>query len=354
MDFDTVPLVDVLRGGTLESQHRGAVAVVDAAGKLVAHAGDPELVTFLRSSAKPFQLLPLVESGAADRFQFEPRELATMAASHSGEDRHLETVRGILKKIGLAESALQCGSHTPFSAVAAKALRAAGREPTVLHHNCSGKHSGMLAACVASQWPVADYFELTHPHQQAILATLAELAEYPEARIATGIDGCSVPSFALPLRNAALLFAKWAAAARPRPTPPSRGGASVPRVEALTRIAHAALAFPEMIAGEERIDTDLMRTCAGRVLSKSGAEGFEGVGIVEPPGGGPALGIAVKNGDGEGKRGIHPVVIEVLRQLGVLNDATAVGLGQYHAWPVTNHRGLVVGEVRPRFTLMYK
>ncbi|MCW8131111.1 MAG: asparaginase [Planctomycetota bacterium] len=351
MSFGTVPLVDVLRGGILESQHRGAIAVVDASGKLVARAGDAGLRTFLRSSGKPFQALPLVESGAADRFNFTPEELAVCSASHSGEPRHLKVVRGILKKIGLTEAALHCGTHTPLSSTVAKALQKKGEKPGVLHHNCSGKHSGMLAACVAHGWPVESYTDPAHPLQQAIVRTLAELAEMPPRAVGVAIDGCSVPSFAMPLRHAALLFARWAEAARTKRTPPSRKGAPVPRAEALTRIAHAVLKHPGLIAGEARIDTDLIVAARGRVLCKSGAEGFEGVGVIVPPKGGPALGIAIKNGDGEGKRGTFPVVIETLKQLGVLDAKALRKLEKYHTWKVTNFRDLEVGEVVPAFKL---
>lgn len=353
MAFETVPLVDILRGGILESQHRGAIAVVDAAGKLVASAGDPGLVTFLRSSAKPFQLLQVVESGAADRFGFSPRELAVMAASHSGEDRHVEAVRGILKRIGLSEDALRCGSHLPMNPASAKKLQAAGGPIPAVYNNCSGKHAGMLASCVANGWTTDDYLDRGHPHQQAVLRILAELSGLRQDEIGLGVDGCSVPCFAMPLSHAARMFAQWADAARVRPTPPARAGAPVPRRKALTRIAHAVLDFPEMLAGEDRFDTDLLRASKGRVVCKGGAEGYQGIGVVERPGGGPALGIAIKNADGEGRRGVSPVALESLRQLGVLEPEMLAALKKYHACSVPNHRGIEAAEVRPNFSLAF-
>ena len=177
MSFGTETLVEVWRGGRVESEHRGAIAVVDAQGRVLAHIGDVRLTSYLRSSAKPFQLLPLIESGAADRFGLTDRELAVIAGSHSGEPRHLEAVQSILDKIGLSEDALQCGSHVPFNLNAAGALRAANQEPTSLHNNCSGKHAGMLAQAIDRGWSTADYLDPNHPVQLGIRRRLAELAD---------------------------------------------------------------------------------------------------------------------------------------------------------------------------------
>ncbi len=334
MAFQTESLVEVTRGGRVESEHRGAVAVVNADGRLMAHIGDVELVSYLRSSAKPFQLLPLVESGAADRFGFTDVELAVIAGSHSGEPRHVAAVQSILNKIGLSEDALQCGIHVPFNADAAKALRAAGREPSILHNNCSGKHSGMLAQAVDRSLSTHDYLDPQHPVQITIRQRLAELGGIPFDEVGVGVDGCSAPCFALPLRAAALAFARLAEA--------REGG--------LWRVARAMLDHPEMVAGEGRLDTDLMRAVPGRLASKGGAEGYHGMGIVMKDG--SVLGVAIKTADGDGKRGGHPVVIEVLRQLGVLDDEALSKLRSYHTWPITNHRGLEVGEVRATFKLI--
>jgi L-asparaginase II len=332
--FETSPLVEVTRGGRVESEHHGAIAVVDAGGQLIAHVGDVQLVSYLRSSAKPFQLLPLIESGAADRFGFTAAELAIIAGSHSGEPRHVAAVQSILNKIGLPESALQCGVHVPFNADAAKALRAAGSEATVLYNNCSGKHAGMLAQAIDRGLSTADYLDPQHPVQVTIRQRLAELAELPAEKIYVGVDGCSAPCFAMPLHASALAFAKLADA----------------KSGALQRVARAMLEHPEMVAGEGRIDTDLMRAVPHRLVSKGGAEGYHGMGIVVENG--SALGVAIKIGDGDGKRGGHPAIIETLRQLGVLDDAALAQLKNCHTWPVTNHRGLEVGEVRANFKLL--
>jgi L-asparaginase II len=332
--FETVALVEVRRGGRVESEHCGAVAVVDATGKSIAHAGDVELVSYLRSSAKPFQLLPLVESGGADRFGFTDAELAVIAGSHSGEPRHVAAVQSILSKIGLREEALQCGVHVPFNAAAAKALRAEGREPSILHNNCSGKHAGMLAQAIDRGLNTHDYLDPQHPVQITIRQRLAELGGITFDEINVGVDGCSAPCFAMPLRAAALAFARLAEG----------------RADGLRRVVQAMLDHPEMVAGEGRIDTDVMRAVPGRLVSKGGAEGYHGMGLIRPDG--SAWGVAIKIADGDGKRGGHPVIIEVLRQLGVLDDAALAQLQSYRTWSVTNHRGWEVGEVRANFKLI--
>ena len=335
--FDTVPLVQVMRGSRLEAVYRGALAVVDAQGRLVASLGDPGLTTWLRSSAKPFQLTPLVASGAADRLGFSDRELAVMAASHNGQDFHVQAVLGILERIGLDASALQCGAHAPLYPPAARALENAGQSPCSLHNNCSGKHSGMLAQCVDRRLPIADYLSPQHPVQITIQQTLAELVDVSPDSIDIAIDGCSVPTFALPLHRTALAFARLA--------DPDR--LSEPRRSALRRIASAMMAYPEMVAGTRRLDTDVMQAGHGRIVVKGGAEGYYGIGLL----GSPGLGVALKIEDGNEERGRNAVVVEVLRQLGALDDQALAALGRYAVRPTKNHRGLVVGEMRACFDI---
>ena len=326
------PLVEVVRGGYVESIHYGAIAVVDSRGRLIAHAGDPDLTTFLRSTAKPFQLLPLVESGGADHFGFTDKELAVMAASHSGEPRHIETVRGILGKIGPDEGALQCGAHEPESVESLQQLRAAGRAPTAIYNNCSGKHCGMLAQAVFRGLSTRDYLDPRHPVQTAILNTLADMSGVAPDAIAIGIDGCSAPCFALTLRACALAFACIA----------DPSALSESRRSAVMRVARAMTRYPEMVAGEERLDTELMRATEGRILCKGGAEGYHGLAVFTR-----GLGIAMKTIDGNGARSGGPMVIETLRQLGALEEPASEALREHHTSIVKNHGGLDVGEVRP-------
>jgi len=335
--FDTVPLIQVMRGSRLEAVYRGALAVVDTQGQVVASVGDPGLTTWLRSSAKPFQLTPLVASGAADRFGFSDRELAVMAASHNGQDFHIQAVLGILKHIGLDANALQCGAHAPLYPPAARALENTGQSPCALHNNCSGKHSGMLAQCMDRRLSIADYVSPQHPVQITIKQTLAELADVSPDSIDVAIDGCSVPTFALPLHRAALAFARLADPA----------GVSEPRRSALRRIASAMMAYPEMVAGTRRLDTDVMQAGHGRIVVKGGAEGYYGIGLL----GSPGLGVALKIEDGNEERGRNVVVVEVLRQLGALDDQALAALGRYAVGPTKNHRGLIVGEMRACFDI---
>ena len=331
--FETVPMVEVWRGERVESVHQGALVVVEASGQVVAHLGDVNLVSYLRSSAKPFQLLPLIESGGADRFGFTDAELAVIAGSHSGEPRHIAAVQSILDKIGLKAEALQCGLHIPFNLAAAAHLKEAGLEPSLLHNNCSGKHAGLLAQAIDRGLSTHDYLDPQHPVQITIRQRLAELGNISFEEVGVGVDGCSAPCFALPLRAAALAFARLADG----------------REEGLKRVAQVMMAYPEMVAGEGRLDTDLMRATPNRVVSKGGAEGYHGLGLLQSDG--TAWGLAIKIADGDGKRGGNPVVIETLRQLGVLDDAALAQLKDYRGWKIANHRGLEVGEVKANFQL---
>ncbi len=205
-------MVEVTRGGTIESRHRGAVAVVRADGSLVASAGDPDALVFLRSAAKPFQLAPFVASGRFDGYGFgTPTEaLAIMAASHSGEDRHVRTVQALLRQGGLSREVLQCGVHAPYDVETARRLLRDGEPLTALRHNCSGKHAGMALHAKAAGWEVERYWHPDSPVQQLALETVAAVAGVPAAEIVTGTDGCGVVTFATPLRGLARAYARLA------------------------------------------------------------------------------------------------------------------------------------------------
>lgn len=331
MPSEVEPLVEEIRGGRVESIHYGAVAVVDSQGRLVAHAGDAEMVMYPRSSLKPLQLIALVESGGADHFGFDDRELAVMAASHSADAHHLEAVQSILDKIGLGEEALLCGTHWPSSPITSKALRTAQREPSAIHNNCSGKHSGMLAYAKYRGEDIADYINPSHLIQVTIRQTVAEMAGIDIHEVGIGIDGCSAPTFSLPLRATARAYAQYA---DPSLLPESR------RI-AVERIAYAMATHPEMISGAQGLDSNLIRATHGQVLSKGGAEAFQGLAVRRL-----GLGIAIKVIDGNYARGIPPTAIEVLRQLGAIEDVELEQLGRLRGEVVTNHRGLETGEVK--------
>jgi L-asparaginase II len=341
------PVIEFTRGGIVESFHSGAVVVVDTTGRLVAAVGDPRAVTFLRSSAKPFQTLPLVELGAHEKFQMTPRELAITCASHLGLDMHVATVSGLQQKIGVSETDLMCGTHAVGDPATAERLIRAGEVPTPLRHNCSGKHTGMLAQAKFRGVSVADYVSPQHPVQQTILQTFAEMCDMAPEDVVVGIDGCSVPTFAVPLQQAALAFSRLA---DPRSLP-------APRAVALRTIYAAMTTNPEMVRGPGDFDTEVMRLGAGRLVSKCGAEAFVGLGLAPGACGpnSPALGVAIKIGDGSSRADML-VGTEVLRQLGVFDKDQISSLGEMGLGPkkvLKNFRGLVVGEARPCFELSY-
>ena len=337
------PLVEVRRGGLVESIHRGHVAAVDGEGRLVASLGDPNFVTYLRSSAKPLQALPLVTSGAADRFNFTAPELALACGSHSGQDVHAELARTMLAKIGLDESDLKCGVHEPFDAETARRLRESGELPGVLRNNCSGKHAGMLALALHLGAPHETYDHPEHPVQQEILRAVAHFSGVPRAEIHVGVDGCGVPVFALPVRAMALAYTRLVA-------PPDSFDA--PTRTACVRLASAMTSHPELVGGTvSRFDTEVMRATRGGVVSKVGAEGVYTAGIppcAEWPKG---LGLAFKVEDGEDRRARPVVAVEALRQLGVLDKNALDMLTPYSTFTVQNHRGDFVGQIQHLFEL---
>ncbi|HEY0097899.1 MAG TPA: asparaginase [Pyrinomonadaceae bacterium] len=336
------PLVEVRRGAITESRHRGHVVAVDGDGLIVAQLGAPETVTYLRSSAKPLQAVPLISTGAADRFGFTPQEIAVACGSHSGESVHEATVEAMLRKIGLDGGALKCGVHEPFDKEVALELRARGEQPRVLQNNCSGKHTGMLALALHLGGATETYDQPANPAQLAIARTVAEFSGVPLEEIAVGTDGCGVPVFGITVRAMALAYARLVA-------PPAAFDAKTR--DACVRIVVAMRAHPELVGGtRQRLDTELMRAAQG-VISKVGAEGVYTVGV-EPSARWPrGLGLALKIEDGEDRRARPTVVIESLRQLGVLDDATFGELAPYAKFDVRNHRGDLVGEVRASFEL---
>lgn len=338
------PLVEVRRGPIVESRHRGHLAAVDGAGRLVAHLGDPDAVTYLRSSAKPHQAIPLVASGAAERFGFTEAELALACGSHSGQDVHVETVASMLEKIGLGEDALRCGVHDPFDRQTARRLRERGERPGILRNNCSGKHTGMLALALHLGAPVETYDQLDNPVQQAILRTVELFSGVAAERIPVGVDGCGVPVFGMPVRAMALMYARLVA--------PSRDLIDDETVRACERLVGAMRAHPEMVGGTaERFDTEVMRATNGGAVSKVGAEGVYTAGVLPCESWPEGLGLAFKIDDGEDRRARPTVAIEAFRQLGVLNDDALEALSPYASFPVKNHRGDFIGEIRTSFEL---
>lgn len=319
--------VEVWRGSLVESRHDVSVAVADGTGELRAWAGDPALVVFARSSIKPLQALPLVEDGIADRYGLTEEELALVCASHDGEPMHVALARSILRRIGMSEDALGCGPDRPMGVAAARALAESGEKPLRVHNNCSGKHAGMLALALGHGWPVAGYLRHDHPVQERMLDVVAHWSGLEAEDIGTAVDGCGVVTFALPLSGLARAFGRFAGSAR-------RGGG------AEARIVRAMTGHPAVVAGEGRLDTDIVRVTGGRVLAKVGAEGVFAAMIP-----GAELGVVLKVEDGA-KRAAAPALIGVLRALGVLSGEE-VGALAAHAEPdVVNTRGERVGALR--------
>jgi L-asparaginase II len=340
----TPALVEVTRGSMIESRHRGFIAVVDASGAVVASLGDIGTPAWFRSAAKPFQTIPIIASGAGERYGFTPRELAVIAGSHSGETVHLETVLSILNKIALDESALKCGAHMPFDDASAKRLRAENREPRLLHNNCSGKHAGMLAFAKHIGEPVENYLDPDHPIQRRILSTLARFADAPVDEIKTAVDGCSAPVFGLSVEAMARSYARLAGARHAEIEPELTRAADA--------VVNAMIEYPEMVGGtRDRLDTDLMLVANGEIISKVGAEGAQLLGVKPNDRDPKGLGIAVKIEDGDIRRARDPVVIETLRQLGLLDDDQLAALARYARSTVFNHRKIEVGAVRTCFKL---
>jgi len=324
-------LVEVTRGALVESIHRGSFAIMDASGALRLALGDIESPVYSRSSLKPMQAMPLVESGAADAFGLSDEEVALACASHSGEPMHTTRVAAWLARIGLGEGDLACGAHASRYEPVAEAMIRRGEKPTRLFNNCSGKHTGFLT--VARHWDIATkgYEQPNHPVQRAVATSLSELCDAGE--LPFGIDGCAAPNFATSLTQFARAAARMAA-----PDKLERQ-----RAKAARRIVTAMVAHPELVSGTGRVCAILMRASQGRTAIKAGAEGFYAGWIPET-----GLGIAIKIDDGAG-RAAETVIAALLDTLKLLDGSHAAQV--ILRAPILNTRGDVVGERRPSSAL---
>jgi L-asparaginase II len=327
----TVPQVAVLvrRGERVESEHRVAFAVAAPDGRLLEAAGDVEREVFPRSAIKPLQSLPLVESGAADRFAVSERELALACASHSGEPEHVALVRAWLARLGLDGSALECGAHPPLHGLSAQRLAASGRPPERVHNNCSGKHAGMITLARHLGGPIAGYSRADHPVQRLVGDVLRDMTGLT-ALPAPAIDGCGVPTWPIPLGRLATALARFAHPA----------GLPATRTDACARLRAAMLAHPHLVAGTDRACTEIM-SLAPNVLVKTGAEGVYAACLLEP-----RLGLALKVEDGAG-RAAPVALLALLRALGALNAKAAAALAGRLQPELRNHAGVVVGRIEP-------
>jgi len=319
-------LVEVVRGAIVESRHAGAVAVADAHGHLIVALGDVERPVFPRSAVKALQAIPLVESGAADAFGLGEEELAVACASHSGDQVHIEAVQSLLAKAGLDESYLACGAHWPVSDKAMGALMRAGRQPQPIHNNCSGKHAGMLAASVHLGLNPRGYERPDHPLQVMIAGIISETCGLRLDRAGMGVDGCSVPTWSLPLGALARGVARLGTGA----------GLAPARAAAGARLLHACFAAPVLVAGEGRFDTIVMRALAPALFVKGGAEGVHCASLPEH-----GLGVALKVDDGA-KRGAERALAEVLA---AFLPRARTALAEQLGGEMLNWRGISVGRV---------
>ena len=317
----------------MEARHTVHVAVADAHGRVVARAGNGNGLTYYRSAAKPFQALPLVEEGIVRRFGISLPELALCCASHEGEPEHVATARSILSKIGVYEALIRCGSQLPFGADASQELLMLGGQAMPIHNNCSGKHAGMLALAVGMGWNPVDYHLPGHPVQDRMLREILRWTGLGETEVATGVDGCGVVCFAVPLFQIAKSFARFSVAAADNEGP--------------AEIVRAMTTHPFMVGGTGRACTQVIEAAAGKAFVKLGAEGTYIGGI--PASG---LGFAIKVEDG-GRRAVEVALVKVLEELGVLTEAAVTAISHHGNPIVYNTRGEAVGEIRPAFHLEF-
>jgi L-asparaginase II len=323
MPESAVPLLRIERGQVEEGLQRGHLAAVDAGGALVASKGDPSRLTYFRSCAKPFQAIAALRTGIVDRFGLTAEHVAIICASHNGEPRHVTTVRDLLAHAGIAESALQCGAHWPYDEAAASVVRREMIEPLAIFNNCSGKHSGMLAASCVLQAPLEHYLEPSHPVQQRIRQVVEEFTGCASTQILYGIDGCSAPNAAVPLSAMARSFARLVT---------STDSAAKTAVEAMTT-------HPFLVGGTKRFDTALMEATNGRLLAKGGAAGAHCTADRRS-----GVGLAVKLEDVDGTW-LSAAVMAALSELGWLSSAEQQALDRYAHPTLRNHKGLEVGRV---------
>ena len=331
-------LVHALRGGIVESQHRGAIAVLDADGAVHTAVGDIERPIFPRSAVKVLQALPLVASGAAERYGLTDTELALACASHGGQPEHAATAAGMLAKAGVDVMALECGTHWPYHDASIKSLAAQGEAPNALHNNCSGKHSGFVCVgCLMAADRGADaraflrgYVQPEHPVMQEVTAALQAATGYDLAHTARGTDGCSIPTYAVPLRHLAHAFARVATGTGLEPS----------HARAARRLRAAVAAAPFMVAGSGRFDTRVMEALGSRVFCKVGAEGVHCAALPEL-----GLGVAIKMDDGNNARAVEVVMAAVLRALLPLEGDAHGLLAELSDLPLRNWNGIEVGRL---------
>ena len=333
-DNNNPVLVHVTRGGMVESQHRGAFAVVDVQGNLVMHAGDITQDVYPRSAVKIIQALPMVMSGAVEKYNLTAEELSVACASHSGEKRHTQVVKGMLEKAGLSVDDLECGAHRPTNVQANEDLIRAGETFNALHNNCSGKHTAMLMLAKMNGFDTKGYTDIQHPVQQTIMGTFEALTEWTLDKAHFDKDGCSAPTWALPLVNTALAFAKI-----------SDPDATLPAdtANAVKTLRNSVIEEPFMVGGTNRCCTRIMEVLKDKAFVKYGAEAVYTASLPEY-----GLGIALKIDDGS-VRAVEVALLRILEEIGVLSQEDKAELLEFHTKPITNWNKFTVGHVEPTF-----
>ncbi|MFN2385142.1 MAG: asparaginase [Thermoanaerobaculia bacterium] len=329
-------LVRVHRGGRVESEHRGDVAVADSGGALLASCGDPDRGVFVRSAAKPFQALPFLAAGGARKFRLGDDEIALMCASHGGEPRHVRLAGRMLRKGGFSENDLVCGAHLPLHEPSARALVRSGDPVSPLHNNCSGQHAALLLSCRLFGYPKRGYETPDHPLQQRIRQTFAAYAGVSQDSLEVAVDGCGIPVFYAPLSSLARAYARLMARRQP--------GESVEDLRARALVVRAMWESPAMVAGQGRFTTELLEVGKRRWVGKEGAEGVYAIGLRPRRPGARPVGIAFKIEDGS-SRGRDAVSLALLDQLGHLDDIARRRLAAHEFIPVCNATGRVVGRI---------
>lgn len=329
-------LLEVTRGPLVENIHRGDIAVVGRNGKLLYYKGDPYKVAYVRSALKPIQTLNVFSSGADNKFHFDDEEISIMCASHYGEDIHRKVVERILEKLGLNMNDLLCGSTYSLKQEYRNEQIAGHAVLTPANTDCSGKHGGMLAACLAKGYSIEGYNLEEHPVQRDIKKIVSSFCEVEEEKIAIGIDGCGVPVHGVPLYNAALGFAKLACP----------DGLEPDLKYSCERIFSAMNNAPDMVAGPGGFCTELIKKTNGKLIGKLGADGVYCIAVK-----GLDIGIAVKIEDGNYNRAIPPVVMRCLEDLSVLSSSEVESLDSFRKGLIVNNLNNVVGQVNPVFHL---
>jgi L-asparaginase II len=343
-------LVCQVRGGVVESRHRGSIVEVGIDGTVSRVLGDPDIVVNLRSTAKPFGLAALVEAGGAHEFDLSGPELAMMAGSHSGEDLHVRTLQAVFRRAGFSQQFLGCGSEgAPLDQLTAARLARDGEKPGPIRHQCSGQHASMLLLCRLHDWPLEEYWRPDHPVQRLYAATVARAFSTSADLLLLSTDACGVPTYAFPLREVARAFAMLADPTA-IPASDSRSGLAA----ALCQIRDAMIANPEFSSGSrDRLDGAVMKAAPGLVLAKSGAEGLCAFALLPGDGRAAASGVALKIEDGSGfERAGWAASVETLRQIGLLDQAALRALGRYHRPVARDPRGEPVAEAVPGFELV--